>query len=277
MRYVQKRWLTAAAVLACLTAAPVRGDEVAEKGREILNRYREAVVTVPVVLRVSGSSGRSSESRQELTGTVVDPSGLTVLALSAVDPTDIYRRLSQNTRTDIEVMDIKIVQADQTELLAEIVLRDADLDLVFIRPKAKPSKPMAAVDLSKSGAPQVLDQVITLNRLNRAASRAYAASVERISAVVQRPRTFYIPDTAMTSTTLGSPAFLPDGRIVGVFVMRAVSSGGTADTRHNLTTILLPAEDILNGAKQAPEAGSAADRREAPAAEQATSSEQGAN
>src|SRR5690606_12736258 len=113
MRYVQKRWLTAAAVLACLTAAPVRGDEVAEKGREILNRYREAVVTVPVVLRVSGSSGRSSESRQELTGTVVDPSGLTVLALSAVDPTDIYRRLSQNTRTDIEVMDIKIVQADQ--------------------------------------------------------------------------------------------------------------------------------------------------------------------
>ena len=64
---------------------------------------------------------------------------------------------------------------------------------------------MAAIDLSKSAPAQLLDEVITLNRLNSAAGRAYAASVERISAVIQKPRTFYIPDSTMTSTTLGSP------------------------------------------------------------------------
>ena len=121
---------------------------------------------------------------------------------------------------------MKILLDDGTELPAEIVLRDKDLDLAFIRPKTKPASPMAAVDLTKSAPAQLLDQVITLNRLNSAAGRAYAASVERISAVIQKPRTFYIPDSTMTSTTLGSPAFALDGNIVGVMVMRAVSSKG---------------------------------------------------
>src|SRR2546422_4160959 len=36
---------------------------------------------------------------------------------------------------------------DGTEIPAEIVLRDRDLDLAFIRPKTKPANPMPAVDL----------------------------------------------------------------------------------------------------------------------------------
>ena len=125
---------------------------------------------------------------------------------------------------------------------------------------------MAAVDLTKSAPAQLLDQVITLNRLNSAAGRAYAASVERISAVIQKPRTFYIPDSTMTSTTLGSPAFALDGKVVGVFVMRAVSSkgGGSRNYRDSMTSIILPAEDILKGAKQAPEAKGGEEKKEAP-------------
>jgi hypothetical protein len=114
----------------------------------------------------------------------------------------------------------------------------------------------------------VLDQVITLNRLNSAAGRAYAASVERISAVIQKPRTFYIPDSAMTSTTLGSPAFALDGKVVGVLVMRAVNSkgGGNRNLRESMTSIILPAEDILKAAKQAPEAKGDQDKKEEPKA-----------
>ncbi len=145
-------------------------------------------------------------------------------------------------------------------------MRDKDLDLAFIRPKAKPASPMAAIDLAKSAPAQLLDQVITLNRLNSAAGRAYAASVERVSAVMQKPRTFYIPDSTMTSTTLGSPAFALDGKLVGVMVMRAVSSkgGGSRNYRDNMTTIILPAEDILKAAKQAPEAKGGEEKKEAP-------------
>ncbi len=161
---------------------------------------------------------------------MVDPSGLTVLALSACDPTEMYQRMmseeAAKSKLDIEVTDLKILLDDGTEIPSEIVLRDKDMDLAFIRPKTKPASPMPAVDLANSAPAQVLDQVITLNRLNSAAGRAYAASVERISAVIQKPRTFYIPDSTMTATTLGSPAFALDGKVVGVFVMRAISSKG---------------------------------------------------
>lgn len=233
----------------------VHADDVADKGRAILAKNQHAVVTVAIVLKVTysnaGQSSAPQESRQELTGTVIDPSGLTVLALSACDPSDMYQRMDPRYKIETEVSDIKIMLADGTELAAEIVLRDKDLDLAFIRPKTKPAGPMAAVDLTKSAPVQVLDEVVALNRLNSAASRAYSASVERIAAVVQKPRTFYIPDSTMSATTMGSPAFLMNGDVLGVFVMRAVSSSGG---RANLTAIILPADDVLKGARQAPEA-----------------------
>jgi hypothetical protein len=243
-------------------------DDLAEKGRQIFNKFQHAVVTVQIVAKATGPAGRTSETKQEITGTVVDPSGLTVLALSAVDPSEIYRRMSDEYKMEIEVSDVKILLPDGTELPAEIVLRDKDLDLAFVRPKTKPASPMTVVDLSKSGTAQVLDDVIALNRLNRAASRAYAASIERIAAVIQKPRTCYIPDTTMTTTTLGSPAFTMDGKILGIFVMRAVSAaGGSGGLRQNMTSIILPAEDILKGAKQAPEVKPESEKKEEPKAD----------
>ena len=253
--------LRAALVVALASVAlPSPADEVAEKGRVIFKNNQHAVVTVQVVIKISYSgSSRSSENRQEICGTVVDPSGLTVVALSACDPSDMYQRMmaqSSQDKVEIEVTDLKILLDDGTEVPAQIVLRDKDLDLAFIRPKTKPASPMPAVDFSKSAPAQVLDEVITLNRLNSAAGRAYSVSVERISGVIQKPRTFYIPDSRMTSTALGSPAFALDGNLVGVLVMRAVSakSGSGSNYRDNTTSIILPAEDILKAAKQAPEA-----------------------
>ena len=99
-----------------------------------------------------------------------------------------------------------------------------------------------------------------MNRLGNAAGRAYAASVERISAIVQRPRLFYVPDASMTTTTMGAPAFTLDGKPLGIFVMRAMKSrsgggGGMFNFQpDNLTGIILPASDILKAAKQVPAA-----------------------
>jgi S1-C subfamily serine protease len=241
-----------------------RADEIGDKGRDVFKKNEHAVVTVQVVLKASTSrGGRSSEpneSKNDLTGTVIDPSGLTVMALSACDPSDLYRRISDEYKMETEINDIKILLDDGTEIPAQIVLRDKDLDLAFIRPKTKPASPMTAVDLSKSGPAEVLEQVIALNRLNRAAGRGYSASIERISAVIEKPRTFYIPDSTMSTTTLGSPAFLTNGNLLGLFVMRAVNSGGSGNWRDSVTTIIIPAEDVLKGAKQAPEVKSDSDK-----------------
>ena len=255
-----KTILNLATVILLALPPSLRAESVVEKGRAIFTKNQHAVVSVQVVLKLSSGSN-SREYKQDLTGTVVDPSGLTVLALSACDPTELRRRLSPDSKMESEVSDVKILLDDGTELSSEIVLRDKDLDLAYIRPKSKPATPLTAIDLAKSGPAQVLDEVITLNRLNRAASRAYAASVEHIAAVVQKPRTFYVPDSSMSATTMGSPAFLPDGNVLGIFVLRAVSgSGGQPD----YTAIILPAEDVLKGAKQAPEAKGESEKKEEP-------------
>lgn len=253
-----------------IVASASRADELAEKGREVFKKNQRAVVTVQLVQKLTfssgGRSGEAQEVKQDVTGVVVDPSGLTVLALSMTDPTEMYRRMyGDRYKADLEVSDVKILLEDGAEVPAEIVLRDKDLDLAFIRPKSKLAAPMAAIDLSKSSPVQTLDTVVTLNRLGRAAGRAYSASVERISAVVQRPRTFYIPDSTMTGTALGSPAFALDGNVVGILVMRTITSAGVAASRSdNATSIILPAEDVLKAAKQAPQAKGESPQAETP-------------
>jgi hypothetical protein len=173
--------------------------------------------------------------------------------------------MSPDYKVDSEVSNVRILLEDG-DLPAEIVLRDRDLDLAFIRPKTKPASPMPAVDLSNAGSAQVLDEIIALNRLNRVVSRAYSASVERITALVQKPRTFYIPDSTLTTTASGSPAFTADGKVLGVFVMRAIPT--TSESRESpIAAIILPAEDILKGAKQAPEVKPDSDKKEEPKAD----------
>jgi hypothetical protein len=260
------RKLCLTATACTLWAATCSADELADKGRDIFKKNEHAVITVEEVLKVTysggGRSSNPSEIKQDLTGTVIDPSGLTVMALSAVDPAELGRRMSEDNRYETQVNDMKMLLEDGTEVPSEIVLRDKDLDLAFIRPKTKPTQPMEAVDLSKSASVEVLEPVISLNRLNRAAGRAYSACFERINAVIQKPRTFYIPDTTQSTTSLGSPAFNLNGNIVGIFVIRAVT-GGDSNARsraENMTAILIPAEDILKGAKQAPEAKGEADK-----------------
>jgi hypothetical protein len=214
---------------------------------------------VEVVLKTSysteGQSATPTESKYELTGTVIDPSGLAVVALSGCEPAEFYKRVVpgySRYKMESEISDLKILLDDETEVPAEIVLRDKDLDLAFIRPKTPLLKPILAVDLTRFAPTKVLDHVIMLNRLNRASARAYSASVERIIAVIRKPRTFYVPDTGSGSgAALGSPAFSLDGNILGVIVMR-VGSASASDYRENAASVILPAEEILKSAKQVP-------------------------
>lgn len=263
--------LTLSCFLAGTVATSSLADQIADSGRDIFNKHHNAVVTVEVVQKMSfsapGQPSQSNESKADITGSVVDPSGLTVVSLSACDPSDYYRRTMgeryDRYKFDTEVSEIKILLEDGTELPAEIVLRDKDFDLAFIRPKTRPASPMAAIDLSKSAPAQMFDQVITLNRLGRASGRTYSASVERICGVIQKPRTFYIPDISPTSTAFGSPTFSLDGKVIGLVVLRTVNTSGE-NARENLSTaIILPAADVLKGAVQAPEPKGAEKKDEA--------------
>lgn len=255
--------LTYRIAIACCLGASLcaQADEAAVAGREILKNNKAAVVTVQFVVKSSFSAGggntSENESKEEATGTVINPEGLTVLALSSTDPSSIYKTMMGGAggdfKMDTQLSDIKILLHDGKEIPAEVVIRDVEMDLAFIRPATKPAAPMAFVDIEQNGPVELLDRVVTLNRLGRVANRVYSASFEYIDAVVEKPRTYYIPGNDPTSTSQGSPVFRLDGKIVGVFVLRAISGdAGSGGRRNNVMPIVLPVQDIIEGTKQVP-------------------------
>lgn len=253
-----------------LLAGGAFADETAEKAREVMQNQQAGVVTLQLVLKekfsAPGMASQDSESTSEATGTVISPEGLTVLSLFKTDPTALFEAIMPEMgggemSMSTEVSEVKFLMPDGTEIPAEVVLRDKDLDMVFIRPKEKPEEPFGYVDLSNYEKPQILEQLVRLNRLGKVSGRAYSASLTRVEAVVDRPRTYFVPENAQNDLThLGSPAFTLDGKIVGVTFLRLIkSSGGMSGMggmmgglQEVLTTVILPAGDIADSAAQVP-------------------------
>lgn len=252
--------------LFCAMTNGAYAESVAEKGRAVGDANKEAVVTIQLVVKQKfsfpGAPSQDNESKVESTGTVISAEGLTVASLSEIDPTSVIEAMMagnpqmQGMKMETEIQDAKLLLSDGTEVPAEIILRDKDLDMAFVRPVDKPEKAMEFVDMSSPGEPKQLDQVLTINQLGKVARRAHSYSLERIEAIVKKPRTFYIPGNAQTNTGLGTPAFTLDGAPIGVFLVRTIkdSSGGGMFGRgdNNVSVILLPAADITDAASQAP-------------------------
>jgi len=240
-----------------------RGD-VAARGREVMSRWEKAVVGVKLTTKMrmahEGRQYHEEESTQEIRATVVDPSGLAICALSEADPTQMYASFMEEEagdKWDVEITSVKLRLADGKEIPAKIVLRDKDLDVAVVRPTEKPATPLAAVDLADAAKASVLEQVVVLGRLGEVANRAPIATLDRIAGIMERPRLFYVPGPDGQSISLGCPVFTLDGKVVGVLVARMLTSPGgpVSDEDMDMLTVILPAADALEVAKQAPAAG----------------------
>lgn len=250
------------------TVAMAQDDTAA--AREIMNKHKETVVTVRMVISqqisMQGMGSQDRENRIEVTGTIVDPSGLTVVSLTETDPSTMIRRMAraQGREVNIEsqIKEAHLIQPDGSEVPAKIVLRDPDMDMTFLRPESKTDSTFASVDLSDASTPQVLDQIVFLSRLGRVANRAYGAAIDRIQAVIERPRTLYVPVGVDSAGSLGSPAYTLDGKFVGVALLRAIQSEG-GEGGSNTLVVIVPASDIQEAAAQAPSYEEAAKAEEA--------------
>ncbi len=272
--------LVALVAAGAMVSFRAQADDLAKSGREILAKSQGAVVTVKLAIKQSVSMGgreNKSETKTETTGTVIDPSGLTVVSLATTDPSstvkEAYARaiaarggdMSQ-FKFDSELNDVKIVLADGTEIPAEVVLRDKDLDLAYLRPSDKPAKPLAFIDLGKDAKAQILDEVIVINRLSQAADRTPAVSIGRIEGIIEKPRTFYLLGQSMWGYSLGAPVFSTDGKLIGIVLLRSAKTQTDQDSgfifsnlnQWGMMPVILPAGDIVDGAKQAREAKAAA-------------------
>lgn len=268
--------------LSCAQLTTTAGDSAAGTARSVVDKHKESVVWVSAVARMSFSSGDSTplpmnipdrEQKFEANGTVLEPTGLTVTALSSLDPTREITGREINTssgRITIEasavLKEVKIILSDGTEVPADIVMKDADLDLAFLRPKADAKETKQAsfkpLDLKSSSTAELADEVINLSRSDEVLNRQPSVHRGQIMCVTQKPRTFYRVAGAMT----GCPTFALDGKVLGIAVNRFMKD-------KNTVTVVLPASDVLEIAEQArnakplssDDAGAAGEKANSPA------------
>lgn len=254
-------------MLAAALAAPTAlAQDQRAALREVGKKWQDAIVSIRVSLKVRMSMGgrevQSMDDTLESVATVIDPSGLTVMSLSTLDPGAMMSRLmgaaasgDQKMQIVSEPSDVRMRLPDGRELPATIVLRDQDLDLAFIRPTAKPAAPLTAVNLSDAARPAILDDVVVLSRLGRVGGWAPAAVLYSVGAIIEKPRTFFVLNGAAGT---GTPAFLANGKLVGLLTIRQIDPGrmsmfgmmgGTEGA--GMMTVILPAADVLEIAKQA--------------------------
>ena len=264
-------------VLSLFAPAPAAAaGEEKEAAKAILGRCQEAVIGVKAVVKLrvamGGSEQMKEENETETLATVVDPSGLAVLSFSSIDPArafeGILKKLGASkdgpqVSVDSDVTGVTMVMPDGREIPAKLVFRDADLDLAFVRPSEKQDKPFAAIELTGQSKPDLLDTVLVLSRLDKAAGRAPSVSLLRVEAVIASPRKYYIADGNALIEKLGAPVFSLDGKVVGFSLLRisktADKSAGFSSFLFNksnslgIMPVILPAGDVLAAAKQAAE------------------------
>lgn len=260
---------TAAVVMMLVTAAAPAGAQTPEDraaARDIVAKRGDAIVRVMGTLKGRMSAGGRDnpmpDQAVQASGTVLDAAGLTVVALSAIDPGNIISKnpsfAAQKMTMTTELVDVKIRLADGKEVPASIVLRDSDLDLLFVKPTAAPPAPMAAID-SSAGALAALDPVVIVQRFGEVTGWKTAAALGTVEVVIDKPRTFYQVAMVTTGNGIGAAVFDMKGQFAGIVTLRATEdskanalTGLNGDALRTLGMIpsVLPAADIREVAKQ---------------------------
>ena len=189
--------LISAFLLPCGHAAQA-ADAAGDTMRVVASKYKGAAVTLAVVIRTSGTGlGNVDNTEVEVSGVVIDPSGLVVTTNTAIDPASTFAGMDSELagKMTTKVISARILVPNGDDIPAKVVLRDSDRNLAFLRPIAAPKSPLPFVDLKAAGKAQIGDPVFLLSRTGPVGNRSPQTTMIRIVSVLERPRTVYLLDT----------------------------------------------------------------------------------
>ncbi len=256
MKSISSQFLASAALLALSGLSLVAEDDPVHSGAlAIHEKYQEAIITVKAVIDievvVGGSANQSQEQRLEVPGTVIDATGLTVVSNATIDVgKQIESQIARQVRgrqVDVKTTfkEVNLLLPDGTEISARVVMKDDDLDVAFVLPDAAEVEAEGVEFVAVSfpdETPKVtlLEPIVILNRLGKDLDRTLSLYVTKVEALIKKPRPFVL--THNTST--GTPAFLPSGEPIGLFVRRIVDGNATS-------TVVLPSKEVARLAREA--------------------------
>jgi len=238
-------------VMAGLLAAPAMAldKEQTAQARKVFDANKNAVVFLSGVAQVEMSAGGQTMEREvnfQAIGSVINKSGMVVTTLSSIGTSGTQSMGGQTISIKVKKHDqVKIVLDDGTEVPADVVLKDADLDLAFITPRKDTEEYKSAkwtsITLAKAAKVEVLDSVITIARMGKSFNLEPVVGSSEISGIVTKPRKFYIGPSRQSC-----PVFNLEGQAIGITIV--YKAPGDEASR---TIAILPADDVLKIAEQA--------------------------
>lgn len=246
--------------------AAVRAQDGGDYER-LLKDKSAVLVTVKYVLKMKmGGFGGDSENESELTGVMIDPKGLVLCSNTQFGGFGgLLRSMGGPGDFSATPTEIKVLVGDDTEgLEAELMARDTELDLAWVRIKEPGERTFASVDLTKSSRPKLGQRLVSVSRLGKFFDRVPYVSSARVGGLASKPRELFIPSGSIGG--LGLPIYAEDGTTVGVSVvqfpdagddggsgpgnfMRLMTGGGAVNT------LILPAETVVKATQRAREVG----------------------
>jgi hypothetical protein len=260
-------------VCLCLAAgtllAQSEDKQLVDAARKTLQSYDKALISLSAVLKLEakGIEGMSQEQKTQCAATIIDPSGLAVTSLTNLNPQNAIPKMRirrgnemQTLELDCQVQEVKYRLNDGTEVPAHIVLKDEDLDLVFLAPlkalDAQTQAKIAVLSLENAASKaDMLDSTILINRSSEDLNYVPMINLGRIAAVLSQPRTCYLSNMG----TIGTPVFDQQGKVIGIICRCIKVEGGEGDSMRTASAIaatsrlILPAADVVKLMPQAKE------------------------
>ena len=259
--------------LAQLCPVSATDADVRDTARKLSAAHRDSVVwlsvlaktsldaegDVPPEVKMALAAQGGGEAKSEVTGTVIDASGLIVTSLSGLDKASLIDGRSVQTamgtiklKSSAEIKSIKVITASGAEVPADLVLKDEDLGLAFVKVKADAEEAKGVafkpVNLGDAAPAEMLDACITLGRLDDSLDRSPCTLTGEIVAKAEKPRLVYQVD----DQSVGCPVFTAEGKLLGLSVLRKKSGGGDDALTEalNVSAVVLPAADVAKSAEQ---------------------------
>lgn len=219
-----KRALLALLALAASSGpAPAEEAKLREVAAAVLGKHGDTVATVKMTVvhrtLVEKKEVHRSEHPIEVAGTVLSAEGLVVISASALDflpglSLDVPLK-DEKLETEFERKQTRIRYADGREVAAQLLGRDAERDLAFLKPLVK-RKGLAYLSLDKTHPRlTVASPALVVYSLTRLLHRRPAVAIRAVSAVAEHKGKLAVLDSSQLRL-LGCPVFDGTGRPVGI-------------------------------------------------------------
>jgi hypothetical protein len=229
-------------------AAPGPAPAIDEGGvyASVAESVAPAIVAVKFVMSMEGA-GENQDN--EIHGVLIDPAGIVLVSSASMFGVE-------GMGMSIRPQEIKILVGDDTTgLEAEVLVRDRERDLAWLRITEEVESPLPAIDFAAGSEATLGQTVLQVWKLDKFFDRAPYVSEGTVASRVSKPRNLFI---ASGEITIGLPVVNVEGSPLGFGVLQlptqeemAAMSGSNMYSRMIFARTILPAAEVAQATAQA--------------------------